>query len=106
MNNEFSAAVPKDYIFSVTDNYGENSHLRTTYYVYKNSIFVENESFRPNALDRTVMVYDNVSTDSLAFDTSDTTELCELGFCQQVPKVLVVIKKLLSNKVGREYIGI
>ena len=106
LNGEISATVPEGYKFSVTNNYSEGSHNRTTYYVYDNRIFVEDESFEKNSVNRTVLVYDNISTDSLTLDLDDTIEICELGACHQVPKVLAVIKKLVSGKTGREYIGI
>lgn len=105
IKGEISAAVPEGYKFSVTDNYTEGSRTRTTYYVYDNYILVEDESFEPDAVNRTVMIYDGINTTTLGYDGSDTTEICELGSCQQKPKVLAVIKKLLSRKTGREYIG-
>lgn len=106
MNSEVSVAIPQDYRFSVTDNYTENSKIRTTYYVYDDKIMVEDESFEDNAVNRVVMVYDSVSTKSLQYDEDDVTEICELGTCYTRPKVLVVIKKLISRKIGREYLGI
>ena len=106
MNSEVSATIPQDYRFSVTDNYTENSKIRTTYYVYDDKIMVEDESFEDNAVNRVVMIYDSVSTKSLQYDEDDVTEICELGACYTRPKVLVVIKKLISRKIGREYLGI
>ena len=106
MGGEISAAVPDGYRFSVTDNYNEGSKIRTTYYVYKDHIIVEDESFDNGAVNRSMMIYDNVSTASLSYDSDDVTEVCELGACHQRPKVLAVIKKLISRKVGREYIGV
>ena len=106
LNSEVSANIPKGYNFSVTDNYTENSHVRTTYYVYNNRILVEDESFNGGTVNRALIVYDDVSAADLKLDTSDTIEICELGACHERPKVLAVIKKLISRKVGREYIGI
>ena len=106
MNGEISAAVPTGYKFAVTDNYNEGSHLRTTYYVYDNHIIVEDESFEADTVNRTVMVYDGISTTSLSLDTEDITEVCELGSCHQAPKVLSVVKQLISRRPGREYIGL
>ena len=106
MNGEISAAVPSGYKFSVTNNYGDNNKIRTTYYVYENSIFAEDESFDKNSVSRIVLVYDDINTDPLVLDYNDTIEICELGSCHQSPKVLLVIKKLISHKTGREYIGI
>ena len=37
---------------------------------------------------------------------SETIELCELGSCQEKPKILATIKSLISRKIGREYIGL
>lgn len=106
MNGEISAAVPEGYRFSVTDNYNEGSKVRTTYYVYKDHIIVEDESFDDDIVNRALMVYDGISTSSLSFDAEDTTTICELGACYERPKVLAVIKNLISRKVGREYIGV
>lgn len=106
MNGEISAAVPEGYKFAVTDNYTEGSNVRTTYYVYNNKILVEDESFEPGVVNRTVMIYDGVNTTSLTLDTEDTAELCELGACHQEPKVLSVVKQLVSRQPGREYIGL
>ncbi len=105
-NGEISAAVPEGYTFAVTDHYAEGSNLRTTYYVYKDHIIVEDESVYNNVVNRTLLIYDNISTANLKLDENDTTEVCELGACYQRPKVLAVIKKLISRRVGREYIGL
>lgn len=106
MTNEISAAVPEGYKFSVTDNYNEGSNIRTTYYIYENRIFVEDESFESNSVSRATLVYDSINTHDLALDENDTTELCELGVCHSVPKILITIKKLIANKPSREYIGL
>lgn len=105
MNGDISAAVPDGYRFSVTDNYNEGSRVRTTYYVYKDHIIVEDESFEDNAVNRALMIYDDIMTSSLSYDADDTTKVCELGACYERPKVLAVIKNLISRKVGREYMG-
>lgn len=105
MNGEISAAVPENYNFAVTDNYAEGSKIRTTYYVYNDKIFVVNESFTSDVVDRSVMIYDGVNASSLKYDETDTTEICELGTCYTRPKVLAVIKNLISHKIGREYLG-
>ncbi len=106
LNGEISAVVPDGYRFSVTDNYGEGSNVRTTYYIYDNCIMVEDESFDTDSVNRTVIIYDGISTATLALDVEDTTEICELGSCHNSPKVLLTIKKLISHHPGREYIGI
>ena len=106
MNGEISAAVPPGYKFAITDNYNEGSNIRTTYYVYNDRIFVEDESFESTSVNRTVMVYDGVNTNSLELDGEDTIDICELGTCPQVPKVLSVIKQLISRRPGREYLGL
>ncbi|MBR2994149.1 hypothetical protein IKF43_02025 [Candidatus Saccharibacteria bacterium] len=106
LNGEISAVVPDGYRFSVTDNYSEGSNIRTTYYVYDDCIMVADESFESDTVNRAVMVYDGISTATLAFDAEDTTEICELGSCHSSPKVLLTIKKLISRRPGREYIGI
>lgn len=106
MNGEISAAVPEGYKFAVTDNYNEGSNIRTTYYIYNNKIVVEDESFTPDTVNRIVMIYDDVNTTLLRLDSEDTTEICELGACHQVPKVLSVVKQLISRRSGREYIGL
>lgn len=104
LESEVSATVPDGYRFSVVDNYSDGANIRTIYYVYDNKIMVEDESFEKNKVNRAIVVYDNVNTTSLQ-DDRDTTELCELGACHEVPKVLIVIKNLISRKIGREYIG-
>ena len=106
MNGEISAAVPEGYKFAVTDNYTEGSNVRTTYYIYNNKIMVEDESFVPDGVNRTVMIYDSINTTSLSLDLEDTIDICELGSCHQVPKVLSVVKQLVSRQPGREYMGL
>ena len=105
MNGEISAPVPDDYRFAITNNYAEGSMVRTSYYVYKDKILVVDESIDDKGLNRSVMIYDGINTDSLYLDADDTTEICELGSCGAYPKVLATIKRLLENKIGREYIG-
>lgn len=104
MNSEVSASVPDGYRFSVSSDYG--TKVRTTYYIYDDKILVEEEGFKSDSVDRTVMVYDNINTSSLSMERDDTIEVCEYGSCNQVPKVLAVIKQILSRRVGREYIGL
>lgn len=106
MNGDISAVVPEGYRFAVTDNYAEGSSIRTTYYVYKDHIITEDESFNNGEVNRSLLIYDNISTSTLNYDEEDTTEICELGACYQRPKVLAVIKRLISRRVGREYIGL
>ena len=105
MNGDVSAAVPEGYRFSVTDNYIKGSNIRTRYYVYDDKILVEDESVVDNTVNRSLLVYDNINTISLKYD-DDTIELCELGACQEKPKILATIKSLISRKIGREYIGL
>ena len=105
LNSNVSAAVPEGYRFSVTDNYSEGSKIRTIYYVYDDRILVEDESINDNTVNRSLLVYDNVSTVDLKYD-ADTLELCELGSCLEKPKILTTIKSLISRKIGREYIGL
>ena len=62
--------------------------------------------FDDDIVNRALMVYDGINTASLSFDAEDTTTICELGACYERPKVLAVIKNLISRKVGREYIGV
>ncbi len=104
VNGDVSAAVPEGYRFSVTDNYVEGSKVRTRYYVYDDKIFVEDESFDDDTVNRVIMIYDGINTTSLQYDT-DTIELCELGACREKPKILATIKSLISRRIGREYIG-
>ena len=104
VNGDVSAAVPEGYRFSVTDNYVEGSKVRTRYYVYDDKIFVEDESFDDDTVNRVIMIYDGINTTSLQYDT-DTIELCELGACRENPKILATIKSLISRRIGREYIG-
>ena len=105
MNGEVSAAVPEGYRFSVTDNYIEGSRVRTRYYVYDDQILVEDESFNDDIVNRVILIYDNINTTSLKYDDS-TIEYCELGACLEKPKILAVIKNLISHRIGREYIGL
>lgn len=106
MSGEASPSVPEGYKFSVTDNYNEGDDLRTVYYVYDNRILVEDESSNDGELNRVVMVYDDINTTSLSLNADDTTEICQFGACHTYPKVLAVIKKLISRKNGREYLGV
>lgn len=105
MNGSFSASVPEGYKFAVTDN-PEGSTVRTTYYVYDDKILVESESYNGSSLDRAILVYDNVDTKNLKYNESDVTEVCKGDVCSSQPKVLATIKKMLSHKIGRGYVGI
>ncbi len=104
MHSDGVAAVPEGYKFSITDRYNNSDKVKTTYYVYDGKIIAEDESFDDNGVNRVLMVYDGVSTSNLEYDGDDTAELCELGACKEQPKVLAVIKKLISRKIGREYV--
>ena len=107
MNGKDAAAsVPEGYRFSVTDDYTDNSTIRTTYYVYEGKILVADESQNDGRINRSVLIYDGISTTSLQLDENDTIEICELGACSERPKVLAVIKRLVSRKIGREYLGL
>ena len=105
MNGDVSASVPEGYRFTVTDNYIEGSNIRTRYYIYDDHILVEDESRTDEGVNRSVLIYDNINTSSLRYD-EDVIELCELGSCQEKPKILATIKSLISRKIGREYIGL
>ncbi|MBR5647562.1 hypothetical protein IKW73_01280 [Candidatus Saccharibacteria bacterium] len=105
MNSTGASAVPEGYKFSITDRYNDSSNVKTIYYVYDDKIIAEDESFDDDGVNRVLILYDGISTSSLKYDGDDTTELCELGACKEQPKVLAVIKRLISRKVGREYIG-
>lgn len=105
MNSEVSASVPEGYKFSITDNYVEGSNIRTRYYVYDDKILVEDESIVGDKLNRSVLIYDGFNTSSLQYD-EETIELCELGSCNEKPRILATIKSLISRKIGREYIGL
>lgn len=101
-----TASVPEGYRFSVTDDYADNSTIRTTYYVYDDKILVSDESINDGNINRSVLVYDGIATASLNYDNDDTIEICELGACSERPKILAVIKRLVSRKIGREYLGL
>jgi hypothetical protein len=105
MTGDVSASVPEGYRFSVTDNYIEGSNLRTRYYVYDDRILVEDEGITDEGVNRSVLIYDDINTTSLQYDT-ETIELCELGTCSEKPRILATIKSLISRKIGREYIGL
>ena len=106
MNSTFSASIPSGYRFAVSDQYAEGSSLRTTYYIYDDKVLVENENYTEDSANRSVFIYDNVDTSSLSYDANETAEICELGTCRTYTKVLSSVKKLLSGKASREYIGL
>ena len=100
-------SAPDGYKFSVIDNYHENSSITTTYYVYNNNrIITKDESIVDNKPNISMLIYDGINTASLELDEEDTIEICELGACLEKPKIIAVIKKLISRKIGREYIGL
>lgn len=105
MNASISASAPPGYNFSVVDNYNGNGKLRTTYYVYDDKIFVENESFNDDSVDRSTRIYEGINTTNLDYNPKELAKTCELGACYKLPKVINDIKALLSDQVGREYIG-
>ena len=106
MNTDSTATpVPDGYRFAVNYNYAECSKVKTTYYVYDNKVIVEDESFENNIKNRSLMVYEGITTSNLEYNEDETTTVCELGACREQPKVLTTIKKLISRKVGREYLG-
>lgn len=107
MSGKVSASVPEGYKFAISDEYGEgDSKVCITYYVYDNQIFTETESYSEDGLNRAVLIYDGIDTSSLKDDTEETAKVCYDTACVDKPKVLVTIKKLISQKkIPREYIG-
>ena len=102
-----SASAPEGYRFSVVDEYTEDSNISTTYYVYDdNRIITKDESVIDGKINASMLIYDGISTATLSLDEDDTIEICELGACIEKPKIIAVIKKLISRKIGREYIGL
>lgn len=108
MNKDASTiSAPEGYRFSVTDNYNGEGDISTTYYVYdSNKIIVKDESFIDGKPNISMFIYDGISTSPLMLDETDTITICELGVCSEKPKVIAVLKRLVSNKIGREYIGL
>lgn len=100
-------SAPEGYKFSVTNNYHEGSTISTTYYVYQdNKIIVRDESTIDDHPNISMLIYDGINTSPLELDENDTIEICELGACSEKPKIIAVIKNLISRKLGREYIGL
>lgn len=106
VNSDISSSVPEGYKFAVTNNQNDTGTLRTIYYVYDDKILTETESRDDDSVNRSVLIYDGVDTSKLKYDPEDTTKVCELGVCSEKPKVILTIKKLISHKIGREYIGL
>lgn len=103
LKNEFSTTVPSGYKFIVSDAKAEANGNRTTYYVYADSILVDNLDLTSESRKRTSYIYDNVDTSSLELDTEDTYDECDSDACYKIPKVVQSIKKMLHGKIGREY---
>lgn len=106
VNSDISSSVPEGYKFAVTNNQNDTGTLRTIYYVYDDKILTETESRNDDSVNRSVLIYDGIDTSKLKYDPEDTTKVCELGVCSEKPKVILTIKKLISHKIGREYIGL
>lgn len=106
INTDVSSSVPEGYKFAITNNQDDTGSLRTTYYVYDGRILVEDESRDDKGVNRTVLAYDGVDTSKLKYDPEVTTKICELGVCSEKPKVILDIKKLISHRSSREYLGI
>ena len=100
-----ASSVPEGYAFAATDGHGSDGKLRTTYYVYDDKILVEDETFKENSVDRIIIIYENIGTDSLSYNFDDTIEICEADNCYNRPRVITKIQKLLAGKIGREYTG-
>jgi len=103
MNNDSNSAnVPDGYKFVVEDHYASNGQGWATYYVYDSYVIVRKDS--ESSKERPMMIYD-VDTASLVYKENDTTKVCDKEACYDYPKVINNIKKLISKKTGREYIG-
>ena len=107
MSSEVSASVPEGYKFAVSDEYGEgDSRVHINYYVYDSQILTETEGYEKDKINRSVLIYDGVNTSNLKYNAEETTKVCYEGNCVDKPKVLTAIKKLISHKIPREYIGL
>lgn len=107
LNSDISANIPEGYRFSVTENYANDPNIRTSYYVYEDRILVEKESYDDHGLNRSLVMYDGVDTKNLSYDSSQDAEDCdETNSCKARTKALTSIRKLISRKTGREYVGL
>lgn len=108
MSGEFSTPVPDGYKFIITDNYGKNRQNHTKYYIYDDKILVETENYNDgeSSYDHSAVIYDNVNTSGLSYQSEDDAEDCEMqDSCTAKAKALTDIRRLISGKPGREYIG-
>ena len=105
IQNEFSSNVPQDYNFSVTDLQNKNIGITTIYYVYSDHIIVEriSQSENNSVVKSDYLIYENINTSSLVYDETAVDTVCDSESCQEIPKVIAKIKKLLNNKASREY---
>lgn len=97
-----SESVPSGYKFVVEDHYAKSGNGWATYYVYDSYVLVKKDG--ENDKGEPPMIYD-IDTSKLSYNENDTTKICDTDSCYQYPKVLTTIKKLISNKFGREYTG-
>ena len=95
--------VPSDYKFVIEDHYPKSDNTWATYYVYSNYILVKKDG--ESTKTEPMMIYDGIDSSKLKYDLDDTTKICDTDSCYRYPKVLTTIKKLISNKFGREYTG-
>ena len=105
LNNEISATAPNGYKFSISDNYDKDNNTYTTYYIYDDHILVEKRQPKDDNSKPIGIIYDNINTSSLIKEYDDSLNNCGTDDCYPSSKILTAIKKLISNKPGREYIG-
>lgn len=101
LNEKTTIAVPQGYNYSIEDHYTKNEALWSTYYVYSNYILVTKDGEE----DSPIIAYDGIDTSIFGYDENDTTKACDADSCYTYPRALDAIKKYLSTKYGREYIG-
>lgn len=107
MNGGISAHIPEGYRFAITENYDENSNIRTSYYVYDDRVLIEKESYDNNGLNRAMIMYEGIDTKKISFDPDSDAEDCEeTNTCKARTKTISAIRKLISHANGREFVGL
>ena len=101
LNNKTTVRVPNGYAYAIEEHFAKNNNLWSTYYVYDNYILITKD----NGEDNPIMAYDGIGASNLSYKEGDTVRTCDEDSCFDYPKVLITIKKLIANKIGREYTG-
>ncbi|MBR3052448.1 hypothetical protein IKG60_02410 [Candidatus Saccharibacteria bacterium] len=105
MQNDTNTDLPNDYVFAVIDDANTINGAVVTYYVYNDKVITERRQASDEQGEKAILVYDGVDTSKVVYTGDNATEVCAVTVCKKKNKPLKVVKKIIADKVGREYVG-